>query len=106
MNKIRVLMADDHVIVREGLRAILEAQEDIEVLGEVTDGNGAVKQARELKPDIVLMDITMPGMDGIEATKQIRKLDSNVKILVLTMHESDDYFFSMLQAGASGYFFK
>lgn len=106
MKKIRVLIADDHVIVREGLRAILEAQTDIEVLGEATNGDEAVKKAKELQPDIVLMDITMPGTDGIEATKQIRRLNLNVKILVLTMHDSDDYFFSMLQAGASGYFIK
>ena len=106
MAKIRVLIADDHLIVREGLRALLEAQPDIEVVGEARDGDEAVSKTNEIQPDIVLMDITMPHMNGLEATRIIKEHNPNVKILVLTMHESDEYFFKMLDAGASGYFVK
>ncbi len=106
MKKMRVLIADDHVIVREGLLAILQAQPDIEVVGEATDGKQAVTRTKELRPDIVLMDITMQGMNGLEATYQIKQDYPDVKILVLTMHESDEYFYKMLTAGASGYFVK
>ncbi len=106
MSKIRILIADDHVVVREGLRVLLEAQPDIEVVAEATSGEEAVNKTSEVQPDIVLMDITMPGMNGLEATRQIRQHDPDVKILVLTMHESDDYFFKALETGASGYFVK
>lgn len=106
MSKIRVLIADDHVIVREGLRAILGAQPDIEVVGEASDGEEAVAKAKELHPDIVLMDITMPGMSGLDATRQIKQQSPNVSVLILTMHEGDEYFFKSLDAGASGYFIK
>ncbi|MBM2825646.1 MAG: response regulator transcription factor [Dehalococcoidales bacterium] len=106
MDKLRLLIADDHVIVREGLRAILEAQPDIEVVGEAANGEEAVDKTRELKPDVILMDITMPGMGGLEATRQIKKSHPEVKVLALTMHESDEYFFKMLESGASGYFIK
>jgi len=106
MKKIRVLIADDHVIVREGLRTLLEAQPDIEVVGEATSGEEAVSKAKAIKPDIVLMDISMPGMNGLEATRQIREHSPEVKILALTMHEGDEYFFKILEAGASGYFIK
>ena len=106
MNKIRVLIADDHAIVREGLRALLEVQPDIEVVGEATDGEEAVNKTVEVQPDIVLMDITMPRMNGLEATRQIKQRSPDIKILVLTMHEGDEYFFNILDAGASGYFVK
>ncbi len=106
MNKIRVLIADDHAIVREGLRALLEVQPDIEVVGEATDGEEAVNKTVEIQPDIVLMDITMPGVNGLEATRQIKQRSPDIKILVLTMHEGDEYFFKILDAGASGYFVK
>lgn len=106
MSKMRVLIADDHVIVREGLRTILEAQPDIEVVGEATDGEEAVNKTKEIKPDIVLMDITMPGMNGLDATRQIKQYTPDVRILILTMHEGDEYFFKLLEAGASGYFVK
>ena len=106
MDKIRVLIVDDHAIVREGLRNLLEAQEDIEVVGEAVDGSEAISKTESMKPDVVLMDITMPGIGGLEATRQIKELHPEVKILVLTMHESDEYFFKMLSAGASGYFVK
>ena len=105
-DKIRVMIVDDHVIVREGLRSLLEAQPDIKVAGEATDGEEAVSKTREIQPDIVLMDITMPGMSGLEATRQIRRQSPDAKILALTMHEGDEYFFKILEAGASGYFIK
>jgi len=103
---IRVLLADDHTILRAGLKKMLNAQPDIEVVGEAPDGRQAVHEAQRLQPDIVLMDITMPDMNGIEATRQIRKLLPDVKVLVLTMHEHDEYIFQALRAGASGYMLK
>ena len=106
MSNMRILIADDHVIVREGLRALLEAQHDIEVIGEATNGEEAIAKTMELKPDIVLMDITMPVMNGLEATSKIKQDNAEVKILILTMHEGDEYFFKILEAGASGYFVK
>ncbi len=102
----RVLIADDHIIVREGLRALLQSQPDIEVVGEATNGEDTVAKTAELNPDIILMDITMPGMNGLEATRQIKQDNPKVKILILTMHEGDEYFFKILEAGASGYFVK
>lgn len=104
--KIRVLIADDHAIVREGLHTLLETQPDIEVVGEATDGDEAVKMTGRLLPDIVLMDLTMPRLSGLEAIGQIKRQHPEIKILVLTMHESDDYFFKTLESGASGYFIK
>ena len=106
MGRMRVLITDDHAMVRESLRAILEAQPDIEVVAEATNGEEAVSRTGELKPDIVLMDITMPGVNGSEATRQIKEQSPDVKILALTMHEGDEYFFKVLNAGASGYFIK
>jgi len=102
----RILIADDHVIVREGLRALLQAQPDIEVIDEATNGEEAVSKTMELNPDIVLMDITMPGMNGLDATSKIKQDSPEVKVLILTMHEGDEYFFKILEAGASGYFVK
>ncbi len=106
MSKMRILIADDHAIVREGLRTLLEVQPDIEIVGEATDGEEAVNKTKEIQPDIVLMDITMPGMNGLEATRQIKQNNPDVRILVLTMHEGDEYFFKFLDVGASGYFIK
>ncbi len=103
---IRVLIADDHTIVRSGLHLLLESEPDIEVVGEATDGVSAVKLADELVPDIVLMDIGMPELNGIEATRQIKANTRGVAILILTMHRSDEYFFQVLEAGASGYMLK
>ena len=102
----RVLIADDHLIMREGLRALLESREGIEVVGEATNGQEAVEQVAGLRPDIVLMDISMPVMNGLDATRAIKKANPDVKILILTMHEGDAYFFNILEAGASGYFIK
>ena len=104
--KIRILLADDHTILRAGLKMMLNAQPDIEVVGEAQDGRQAIQAAQRLQPDIVLMDITMPDVNGIEATKQIKKLLSDIKVLILTMHEHDEYVFQTLRAGASGYMLK
>ncbi len=103
MPKIKLLMVDDHEIVRAGLRMLLQAQPDMQIVGEVDTGRDAVAKAKELAPDVVLMDISLPDIDGFEATRQIKRALPNVAILALTMHESDEYFFKMLDAGASGY---
>jgi two-component system, NarL family, response regulator NreC len=101
--KIKLLMVDDHAIVRAGLRMLLQAQPDMEIVGEVDTGRAAIAKARELAPDVVLMDISLPDIDGFEATRQIKRALPDTAILALTMHESDEYFFKMLDAGASGY---
>ena len=103
---IRVLIADDHIIVRSGLRLLLEAEPDIEVVGEALEGGEALNLVEKHLPDVVLMDIAMPGMNGLEATRQIKASWPQVNVLVLTMHRSDEYFFEMLKAGASGYILK
>lgn len=103
LNKIRLLMVDDHEIVRAGLRMLLQTQPDIEIVAEASNGREAVARARELQPDVVLMDISLPDLDGFEATQQIKRALPQTAVLALTMHESDEYFFRMLQAGASGY---
>lgn len=106
MSKIRILLADDHAILRAGLVRLLGEEKDIEVVGEAENGREAVQKVQELHPDIVLMDIGMPVMNGMEATKQIKKRDVNVKVLVLTMHDNEEYLFQVLQAGAAGYVLK
>jgi two-component system response regulator NreC len=103
MSKIKLILADDHAVVRSGLRMLLEVQPDIEIVGEVETGTEAVSKTRSLKPDIVLMDIQMPGLNGIEATKQIKEFAPDTAVIALTMYEDDQYFFEMLHAGASGY---
>jgi two-component system response regulator NreC len=103
MSQIRLILADDHAVVRSGLRMLLEVQPDIEIVGEAESGAEAVEQTRRLKPDIILMDIQMPGLNGIEATKKIKDFAPDTAVLALTMHEDDQYFFEMLHAGASGY---
>ena len=105
-NKMRVLIVDDHAIVRDGIRAILSLQPDMEVVGEARDGQEAISQAIQLKPDIVIMDLTMPIMGGLEATQRIKSDCPEINIIVLTMHEDEDHFFQMIQVGASGYFVK
>jgi two-component system response regulator NreC len=104
--KIRILLADDHTILRAGLKMMLNAQPDMEVIGEAQDGRQALHEAQRLQPDVILMDITMPDMNGIEATKQIKRVQPEIKVLVLTMHEHDEYIFQALRAGASGYMLK
>lgn len=106
MSKIRVLICDDHTILREGIRLLLNSQPDIEVVAEAVDGREAVDQARAVKPDVILMDIAMPRLNGLEATKQIRRDNPNARVLVLTMYESDEYVAQMLEAGAAGYVLK
>ncbi|HEX8997270.1 MAG TPA: response regulator transcription factor [Ktedonobacterales bacterium] len=104
--KIRVLLADDHTILRAGLRMMLDAQPDIEVVGEASDGKQALAEAQRLQPDVVLMDITMPEMNGIEATRQVKRALESTRVLILTMHENEEYLFQVLRAGASGYILK
>ena len=99
----RLLLVDDHAIVRAGLRMLLESQPDMEIVGECETGRDAVRRALELKPDVILMDIALPDIPGYEATRAVKKELPNVVILALTMHESDEYFFEMLNVGASGY---
>ncbi|MDO8689189.1 MAG: response regulator transcription factor [Dehalococcoidia bacterium] len=106
MEKIRVLIADDHAIVRAGVRLLLESQSDMEVVGEAVDGHAAVEMVRDLEPDLILMDVAMPNMNGIEATQLIKERFPGVQVLALTMHEDERYFFRILQAGASGYVVK
>ncbi|MDO8614416.1 MAG: response regulator transcription factor [Dehalococcoidia bacterium] len=106
MSRLRVLVADDHAIVRDGVRMILEAQPDLEVVGEAADGQEALEKARQLAPGLVLMDIAMPGMNGLEATAIIKREMPEMQVLALTMHEDYQYFFEVLHAGASGYVLK
>lgn len=103
---IRLLLADDHTIFRAGVRMLLDLEPDIEVVGEALEGSQAVDLTAKLMPDVVLMDIAMPRMDGLEATRHIKSEYPNTHVLVLTMHRSDEYLFEMLRAGASGYVIK
>ncbi|MFN8472557.1 MAG: response regulator transcription factor [Anaerolineae bacterium] len=106
MSKLRVLLVDDHPVVRLGLRALLESEPDMEVVGEAGNGMEAVSRTQELKPDIVIMDISMPEMDGLEATRRIRALDPDTHVLILTVHAQERYLFPVLKAGAAGYVLK
>ncbi len=103
---VRVLLADDDVLVRAGLRMVLDSQPDLDVVGEADDGEQAVELALELRPDVVLMDIRMPGVDGLEATRRITAAGGDVRILVLTTFELDEYVFEAVRAGASGFLLK
>lgn len=103
MEKIRLLLVDDHDIVRAGLRMLFRAEPDIDIVGEAGDAHEALEAVDELKPDVVLMDVAMPGMSGIEATRRIKDTHPDTAVLALTMHEDEQYFFEMLNAGASGY---
>ncbi len=105
-DRISVLIADDHPVFRQGLRALLDGVPDIELIGEAADGDEAVTAALELKPDVVLMDVRMPGLNGIDATRRIVAADSGIGILVLTMFEDDDSVFAAMRAGARGYLLK
>ncbi len=104
--KIRILLADDHTILREGIRSLIEDEPDLEVVGEAEDGISVVKLADSLKPDVILMDLAMPLLNGLEATRQIRKNNPNAKILILTMHENEEYIRQVLATGAMGYILK
>jgi DNA-binding NarL/FixJ family response regulator len=106
MSKIGVLLADDHNVVRQGLRALLEAERDLSVVGEAENGRQAVALAKKTLPDVVIMDLAMPGLNGLEATRQILKNLPSVKVLVLTSYGDEDYVAQLIEAGASGYVIK
>jgi DNA-binding NarL/FixJ family response regulator len=106
MPPLKLLLADDHEIVRQGLRSMLEAQRDCQVVGEAADGRQAVAMTKELNPDVVILDIGMPSLNGLEATRQILKMRPQTKVLILTMHESDSVIREVLDAGARGYILK
>jgi len=105
-SEIRVLIVDDHQVVRQGLRTFLELQPDIIVVGEADDGQVAVEMVRQLQPDVVLMDLVMPRLDGVAATRQVKALESGVKVIALTSFTEDDKVFPAIQAGASSYLLK
>ena len=106
MSKIRVLIADDHIIVRAGVRSLLEGHAEFEVVGEAGSGWEAIELATRLQPDVVLMDIAMGDLSGLEATQEIKERTPNVNVLALTMYDREEFFFAMLKAGALGYVLK
>lgn len=106
MGKIKILIADDHAVVREGTRQILEHEPDMDVVAEAADGEEAVKLAGSSKPDVAIVDISMPRLDGIQATKQIKALYPGIAILILSAYDDDQFVFSLLEAGAAGYLLK
>ena len=106
MGEIRVLIADDHAVVREGTRQILEQEPDLKVVAEAADGDEAVKLTGSSQPDVAIIDISMPRVDGIEATKQIKALYPQVAVLILTAYDDDQFVFSLMEAGAAGYLLK
>jgi DNA-binding NarL/FixJ family response regulator len=103
---IKVLLVDDHQVVRRGLRTFLEVQDDIEVVGEAADGAAGVDRAQELKPDVILMDVKMPGMDGVEALRRLRELDNHARVLIVTSFTEQRTVVPALRAGAAGYVYK
>lgn len=106
MDKIRIIFAEDHVLVREGTRQILDREQDLEVVGEAADGVEAVELVKRLKPDLAILDISMPRMGGIEATRQIKKIAPRTSVLILSAYDDDQYVFALLEAGAAGYLLK
>ena len=106
MSKIRIVLADDHAVLRAGIRALLELQPDFQVVGDASDGAQAIAAVRALLPDVVLMDVGMPGMDGLAATRQIKEISPSTRILILTQHENKEYVLPALKVGASGYVLK
>lgn len=103
---IRVILADDHLVVRAGLKALLAANRDIEVVGEAVNGREALALVERLKPDVVVLDLDMPVMDGIAVTKELAKRETSTRVLILTMHSEDEYLVALLEAGAAGYLVK
>lgn len=106
MSKIKVMIADDHALVREGISAFLRMSSDIEVVGEASDGLEAIEVAREINPDVILMDIAMPRLGGLEATIELKKICPNTKILIVTQYDDKEYVNRLLKAGVSGYILK
>lgn len=106
MNKLRIFIADDHRVMREGLTSLLNAQPDMEVIGEAGNGREAYQKARELHPDVVIMDLSMPELNGVQAAEQLKQACPHIKVLALTAHEDADYLRQLLKAGASGYVLK
>ena len=106
MDRTKIMLAEDHTVVREGTRKLLESQNDFEIVGEANNGEEAVELAGKLHPDVVVMDIAMPKLSGIEATKQIKALYPGMAILVLTGYDNDEYVFALIEAGAAGYLLK
>ena len=106
MPQIRILLADDHTLFRQGIKTLLAAEPDFEVIGEASNGGEAIERAAELRPDVVVMDVSMPGMSCFEATRQIRKARPEVKVLFLTMYDDEDYLIESMEVGASGYVLK
>lgn len=106
MKRIKVLIADDHHMVRQGIKQILELENDIEVISQASNGEEAVKLAREYKPDVILMDINMPGMNGLQAIEELKKDEYDHRIVVLTIHQDREYLFKTIQLGAEGYVLK
>lgn len=106
MSKIRILLADDHELIRTGIRNLIGSNKDFEIVGESADGEDALRKTRELAPDVVIIDISMPKLSGIEAARRIRSDSPAARILVLTMHENAEYVYQILKSGASGYILK
>ncbi|MCL6478384.1 MAG: response regulator transcription factor [Peptococcaceae bacterium] len=106
MNRIRLLIADDHPVVRQGIRRILEMESDIEVVGETGNSKQVLNDVERLQPDVVLMDISMPGFDGIEVTHHLKKVRPEIKVIILTVHEEEQFLFRAVEAGADGYLLK
>lgn len=104
--KLRILVAEDHQTVREGIKLLVNAQSDMEIVGEASDGEVAITEAENLKPDVIVMDISMPNMNGLKATKRLRSLRLDLKILILTRHTDDGYLQQLIGAGANGYVLK
>ncbi|HSJ09333.1 MAG TPA: response regulator transcription factor, partial [Longimicrobiales bacterium] len=100
---IRILLTDDHLVLRAGLKALLEAEKDFRVVGEASTGEEALEKAKQLRPDVIVMDLSMPGMGGLEATKVLTAEMPACKVLVLTMHSEEEYLLPVLEAGGSGY---
>jgi len=106
MPKLRILLADDHAILREGLKALINVHPDMEVVGEAADGKAAYDRTKELHPDVLVMDVSMPNVNGVQATRDVRRQWPNVRVLALTVHEERSYLRELMEAGASGYVLK
>jgi two-component system response regulator NreC len=106
MQKLRIMLAEDHLTVREGIKLLINSQPDMEVIGEVGDGGAAIREAQKIVPDIVVMDVSMPNVNGLKATKRLKLSAPNIKVLTLTRHTDDAYLQQLIESGASGYVLK